>query len=161
MSASPTPLSGPRRGKALRVALVLSLALNLFFLGGAAWIRMHPLARHHGFAARLRAVGAGLDLDPQQHAAFIRYVADVRGGFRQRHQAIEPLIDQGWSELAKPEINKAALMRVVDQVADTRRTFEHKLAADTLSFLATLSPKQRARFVELARRHRHREGPGR
>lgn len=139
----------------MRVALVLSLALNLFFIGGAAWIRMHPPRWHHGFAERLRAVGTGLDLNPQQRAGFLRYTAAVHSDFRQRHAAIDPLIDQAWSELAKPTPNAADLMHLVDQVADTRRAFQHQLAGATLSFLATLSPQQRTRFVELARRHRH------
>jgi hypothetical protein len=42
-------------------------------------------------------------------------------------------------------------MQLFDQAGDQRRSLRRELAAATFSFLATLSPDQRAKFVELAR----------
>jgi Spy/CpxP family protein refolding chaperone len=42
-------------------------------------------------------------------------------------------------------------MQLFEEAAQQRRSFRRELATTTFSFLATLSPEQRAKFVELAR----------
>ena len=70
---------------------------------------------------------------------------------QQMHDAVEPLMSDAWSELAKPDTDEVTVTRLFDQAAQTRRSFQHELIPTTLSFLATLSPEQRAKFVELFR----------
>jgi Spy/CpxP family protein refolding chaperone len=40
-------------------------------------------------------------------------------------------------------------MHFFDQAAQARRGFQREMVTTTLSFLATLSPEQRAKFVQL------------
>ena len=69
------------------------------------------------------------------------------------------LIADAWSEIAKPDADQAKVIGLFDEAAQTRRGYMRELAPVTLSFLAKLSPEQRARFVELVRQkpweHRH------
>ena len=78
------------------------------------------------------------------------------------HETVEPLIGNAWSELAKPDADESKVMQLFDQAGEQRRSFRRELASATFSFLATLSPEQRAKFVELARQRpwpkRHQDG---
>jgi hypothetical protein len=69
---------------------------------------------------------------------------------------------KAWSEVAKPDADVATVVQLFDEAGQTRRGYMHELAPITLSFLAKLSPEQRAKFVELARQRpwakRHPEG---
>jgi hypothetical protein len=67
------------------------------------------------------------------------------------HQAVDPLMGKAWSEVAKADADAAKVVELFDQAGQTRRGYMHELAPITLSFLAKLSPAQRAKFVELAR----------
>jgi hypothetical protein len=118
------------------LVLTLSLALNLCFVAGALWIRFHgpPLPIYP--EERLQQIEPELALNPQQKQAFDIYAHTVRVRMQSMRDAIEPLIGNAWSELAKPDADETRVMQ---------------LATTTLSFLATLSPEQRAKFVELAR----------
>ena len=133
------------------VLLAVSLALNLCFIAGALWIRLQPPPP--GPAARIAAAAAQLSLTPAQHAAFERYFHAMRTQIEEMHANIRPLIADAWSELAKPDADAAAVMQRFDQAAQKRRGFQQQLTAETLAFLSTLSPAQRARFVDLARHH--------
>ena len=135
----------------LWMALTLSLVLNLCFIAGALWIRIQEPAVPTTPAERLQRIGAELVLDPQQRQAFERYSETVRSHMQQMHEAVEPLMNDAWSELAKPDADEATVKRLFDQAAQTRRGFQHELIPTTLAFLATLSPEQRAKFVELFR----------
>ena len=42
-------------------------------------------------------------------------------------------------------------MQLFDQASEERRAFMRDLTTTTLGFMATLSPEQRAKFVQLAR----------
>ncbi len=143
-------------------ALLLSLALNLCFVGGALWIRFHEPPLPTSPEQRLQQIGPQLALDPQQKLAFDRYAQTVRLRMQQMHEAIEPLVGNAWSELAKPDADDTKVMQLFDQAGEQRRSLRRELAAATFSFLATLSPKQRAKFVELARQRpwakRHQDG---
>jgi len=54
-------------------------------------------------------------------------------------------------EMTKPDADEVSVVRLFDEAGQTRRGFMRELAPVTLSFLATLSAEQRAKFVELIR----------
>jgi uncharacterized membrane protein len=133
----------------LWVALTLSLILNLCFVAGALWIRIHEPALPMTQEERLQRIGAELALDPQQRQAFERYSEAVRAQMQNLHEAVEPIMGAARAELAKPDADEATVVRLLDEAAQTRRGFQRELIAKTLSFLAVLSSDQRTKFVDL------------
>jgi uncharacterized membrane protein len=123
--------------------------LNLCFVAGALWIRIQAPAPPASPAERLQRIGAELALDPQQRQAFEQYSENVRSHMQQMRATVEPLMSAAWSELAKPDANQATASRLFDEAGQARRSLQRELLTPTLSFLATLSPEQRAKFVEL------------
>jgi uncharacterized membrane protein len=140
---------GATRHPLLWVALTLSLVLNLCFVAGALWIRIQGPALPASPAERLQRIGAALALDPQQRQAFERYSETVRTHMQQMRETVEPMMSAAWAELAKPDADQATAARLFDEAGQTRRGLQRELLAPTLAFLATLSPEQRAKFVEL------------
>ena len=141
--------SGPRR-YFLQVALALSLVLNLFFVVGAAWIRIHAPVPAMTPQQHLQQMADELGLDAQQRRAFDDYSKTMSERLQELRQAIRPLVSQAWSEVAKPQANETTIMQLVDEAGQRRREFVGRLTTTTLSFLATLTPEQRRKFVELA-----------
>jgi uncharacterized membrane protein len=144
-----TAARGATRHPLLWVALTLSLVLNLCFVAGALWIRIQGPALPASPAERLQRIGAALALDPQQRQAFERYSETVRTHMQQMRETVEPMMSAAWAELAKPDADQATAARLFDEAGQTRRGLQRELLAPTLAFLATLSPEQRAKFVEL------------
>jgi len=153
VTTAATTTRGAGRPRLVPVLLALSLALNLCFVGGAVWIRLHPPAMPLSPAERAHDMALQLGLDASQQAAFDRYVAAMRAGIQQMREGVAPAIGEAWSELAKPGANETAVMQRFDDAAQKRRSFQQQLTTDTLAFLATLTPEQRGKFVDLARRH--------
>lgn len=134
--------------------LAVSLVLNLFFVAGAVWTRIQAPPPSRGFEQRYQQMGTQLDLDPQQRAAFDRYVAAMRARGDNMRQQVAPLMAAAWEEAAKPHVDTTQALRLFEEASDKRRQFHHEAIAQTLDFLATLSPAQRARFVALSRERR-------
>ncbi|HTW51526.1 MAG TPA: periplasmic heavy metal sensor [Stellaceae bacterium] len=135
-----------------KVLLALSLALNLFFVIGALWIHVHhrhPLVMAP--ADRLEQMASEIGLNPEQKVAFAHYSQTMRDRLQALHDAVQPLISAAWSEVAKTRADEAKVMQYFDQADAQRRSFTRDLTTRTLSFLATLSPEQRAKFVQIAR----------
>jgi Spy/CpxP family protein refolding chaperone len=107
---------------------------------------------------RLERIGTQLGLDPQQKAAFEQYSQAVHTHMKLMHQAVDPLVSAAWSEVAKPDADEAKVLQLFDEAGQTRRSYMHELAPIALSFLATLSPEQRAKFVELFRQRPWEKG---
>jgi Spy/CpxP family protein refolding chaperone len=149
MLAEPAARGGvrPYLWKAL---LTLSLALNLFFVIGALWIRVHAPPPMPSAEDRLEQMAGALGLDSQQKQAFEQYSQTMRNRLQAMRDAVQPLIGNAWSEVGKPNADEAKVMQFFDQAAQERRGFMRDLTTTTLSFLATLSPEQRAKFVQLA-----------
>jgi uncharacterized membrane protein len=133
-----------------KVLLALSLALNLFFVIGAAWIRVHAPAPMLSPEDRFAQMASELNLDPQQQQAFAHYSQTMRRLLESMHNEVQPLIASAWSEIGKPQADEATVMQLFDRAAQQRRNFVHDITTTTLSFLATLSPQQRAEFIRLA-----------
>jgi Spy/CpxP family protein refolding chaperone len=131
--------------------LILSLALNLCFIAGALWIRVQGPPLPMSPEQRLQQIEPQLALDSQQKAAFDEYARTVRSRMQSMHEAIEPLVANAWSELAKPDADQTKIMQLFDQAGEQRRAFRPELVTATFTFLAKLTPEQRAKFVELAR----------
>ena len=162
MTAVSIALRPGSRRQLFRVILVLSLALNLCFIAGALWIRVQGPPLPMSPEQRLQQIEPQLALNSQQKTAFDEYARTVRSGMQSMHEAVEPLIANAWSELAKPDADEAKVMLLFDQAGDQRRGFRRELGTATFAFLAKLSPEQRAKFVELARQRpwakRHQDG---
>ena len=151
MTAVSVALRPGSRQHLLWVVLILSLALNLCFIGGALWIRVQGPPPPITPEQRLEQIEPQLALDPQQKAVFEQYARTVRLRMQSMREAVEPLVGNAWSELAKPDADNAKVMQLFDQAGDQRRAFRRELGTATFAFLAKLSPEQRAKFVELAR----------
>ena len=82
------------RSRILSAVLAVSLVLNVLFVAGAVWSRIEqPPAR--GLDQRFERIGAQLEMDPAQRAAFNGFIADMRGrrdeiGNRSRRYIVPP-----------------------------------------------------------------------
>jgi Spy/CpxP family protein refolding chaperone len=142
--------AGSGRGRLLGVLLAVSLALNLCFVGGAAWIRVH---RPVPPAARIAQISKELNLTPAQHAAFQNYFRTMRRRFQLMRTEIDPVIADAWGEIAKPQPDEAKITHDFELAGAKRRAFAEDATKNTLAFLATLSPDQRRDFVTMLRHH--------
>ena len=153
-TAGPSAAIGWPRRRLVIAVLVISVVLNVFFVAGAAWSRLHAPARWVGIEERYREMAGKLDLTGEQGIAFDRYVAAMQARTEKMHQEIRPLIATTWDEMAKPGADLAVITGRFDEASNKWRQFQRESTAQTLEFLATLSPAQRSKFVQLARERR-------
>jgi Spy/CpxP family protein refolding chaperone len=141
------------RGRLVWVALVLSIILNLLFIGGLFWIRA---AEHTppGPAERFSLAAGELDLSADQKKSLHALIGDVRQYGKALRENNKPLIDGIWSELSQTPPDQAKIDRLVDQAAENRRAFQRDMTAALGRFFAVLTPEQRNRFAELVKRPR-------
>lgn len=140
------------------ILLALSLALNIFFIGGAFWVRnTFPGPGIAGREQRIEAIAHEAGLQPAQKEALEAFVKSVRQRGRQLREANQPLIDAAWREMAKPEPDAAAIDAAFERTSANRRAFQRESLQALRSFLVTLTPEQRVRFLEAAR---HQNKPG-
>ena len=162
MTAASVALRPSSRQQLVWVVLILSLALNLCFIAGALWIRVQGPPPPMSPEQRLQQIEPQLALNAQQEAAFDDYARTVRSRVQSMHEAIDPLVANAWSELVKPDADEAKVMLLFDQAGEQWRAFRRELGTATFTFLAKLTPEQRAKFVELARQRpwakRHQDG---
>ena len=136
----------PQRPRILASVLAVSVALNLFFVGGALWTRLHapqPLTA----SERFHKLGQSLNLSPPQQTAFDQYVAALVSRNNRVRQATEPLMDEAWAEIAKPDPDQAKVLQLLDDFSAQRREVMHQAVGATLSFLAILTPEQKEKFL--------------
>lgn len=146
--------AGVRRSRLWIALLAVSLVLNLCFIAGGVWSRLHPPAGRLDLAQRYQQMAAQLDLDSQQRATFDRYVGGIRSRTEQMRQDTDPLMSGAWEELAKPQPDIAKVERLFDEAAEKRRVTQHEATLQTIELLGTLSPTQRAKFVATMREWR-------
>ncbi|HWI27060.1 MAG TPA: Spy/CpxP family protein refolding chaperone [Stellaceae bacterium] len=139
------------RSRLLWVVLVISLAVNAFFIGTAAWwaTSLHMLTP----AQRFRQIVHELSLSDDQRDAFQQFTIAARRGMRQLHDSNGPLLQKVWQELAKPQPDQDLIAKLVDQATENRRAYQRTMTAALSQFLADLSPDQRAQFIALTERH--------
>jgi len=139
------------RGRLLWVVLILSLAINAFFIGTAVW--WATSARMMTPAERFQTIVRELGLSDDQRDAFQQFVITARRNTRQLRESNLPLLRKVWDELGKPQPDQEAIAKLVDQATENRRAYQKTMTAALTQFLGNLSPDQRARFIGLTERH--------
>lgn len=140
------------RSRLLWGVLVISLAVNAFFIGTAVWwaTSAHMLTP----GERFRQIVHELNLSDDQRDGFQQFIISARRGMRQLHDSNGPLLHKVWQELAKPQPDQTLITKLVDQATENRRAYQKTMTAALSQFLADLSPDQRAQFIGLTeRRH--------
>jgi Spy/CpxP family protein refolding chaperone len=149
-------LSRPRLTAAL---LAVSVALNLCFVAGATWTRLKPPTATTT-SDRFQRLGQSLDLSTPQQAIFDQYVTGLIARNNRVRVATEPLMDEAWAEIARPNPDETRVLQLLDDFSTQRHATWHETIRATLSLLATLTPEQKAKFLanEQVRRNaaRHR-----
>ena len=145
---------GPRRSRLWIALLAVSLVLNLCFIAGAVWSRLHPPAARVDLAERYRQMAAQLDLDAQQRVAFDRYVSAIRSRTEQMRQDTDAPMSAAWEELARPQPDMTKVQSLFDEAAEKRRALQRETTSQTVDLLSALSPAQRAKFVATMREWR-------
>jgi uncharacterized membrane protein len=142
--------TSPSRRRWLIVALTVSVALNLFLIGVFAG-HMH---RHHGpppqaMAPRERFehIADNLGLNDAQKAAFGQFETVLRqhGATMRRANMAD------WAKIAEPATGPDQIAPLLADTVKNRTAFQQEVAAAMGKFLASLTPAQRASFIEEAR----------
>ncbi len=157
-----TEIAAPRRGVLPRlpwILVALSLALNMFFIGGFFWVRGEAARAHLRPAERFEMIARELNLDAKQRTAFEHFIGLMRMRTRHLREANIPLIQEAWAEMAKPQPDDAVIDRDLETATANRRAFQVDTSHALRGFLAALSDEQRARFVEFAKNRQDRDVP--
>jgi uncharacterized membrane protein len=141
----------PARGRVLWWLLILSLVVNLFFLGAMVWVRANvpvlPTPQE-----RMQAIAEELKLNPDQHDAFQQFLIQMRRSTRQLRDANMPLLQRAWEELVKQQPDQTLLAQIIDQTSENRRGYQKTMSVALAHFLGELRPEQRSQFVDLVKR---------
>ena len=139
------------RSRILSAVLAVSLVLNVLFVAGAVWGRIEE-APARGLDRRFERIGAQLDLDATQRAAFDRLLAELRGRGDKVQQQVAPLYRAAWDAAGNPTAGRGPrCFGCSTRLSTSGASSTARRRGETLDFLATLSPEQRGRFVALAR----------
>jgi uncharacterized membrane protein len=144
----------------LLIGLVLSLALNVFMVGGALYIHLvappppPPLPGH-----RLDVLAERLKLRPEQMAAFEEFHRALRRDQEELAAKDRPLLHDVWEEIAHDNPDAGKIQALVDQMAMHRHAFQIDTTAAVVRFAGMLSPEQRIRLSKAVMDH-HEGGPG-
>jgi len=154
MSAAEVADRAPKRRRGVVIVLVLSLALNVFFIAGLiGHLAFHVQFGHQpmGPIQRFERASHEMDLSGAQLAAFNGMIATLHQHRRETFQKNRPIFDQIWDQLAKSQPDDKAIADLIAQADANHIAFQKEATAAMESFLATLTPQQRAQFADLAK----------
>ncbi len=130
------------RGRGLLIALIASLALNLFliFAGASTYLLVRHTPPTATVAARQRAVAA---LNPADRKAFVAMLRANGARVRPDNRLARALRDRAWSGLAD---GSETAIQIKQQLADARalnQTSRDAVEEAVVDFGLTLDPQER------------------
>ena len=140
----------PKKGRLVKVALVLSLALNVCFIAGLVYSKV--VMEHWRGPPPLQTLAGELNLTQDQRKTFRAFTQVVREHGMALRDANTKLGAQIWDELSKPQPDPDKISQLFTQVADNRRDFQTDVSKALLPFLESLTADQRTKFIEIAKR---------
>jgi len=147
-------------GRWTLVALIASLALNLFLLGtgatalllGARWLRADPVQR----SIPHRAAAA---FTPDHRAAFLAMLRDEGTSVRGDNRQARRLRVDAWGSLGDTNLDPAAARAKLTQANALNQASRAKVEAAIIDFAVALPRPERAAFGQAMRRAILANGP--
>lgn len=133
------------------VLLALSLALNVFFVGGNVYTRMLVERLDKSPDERARLLAERLTLDARQRDAFGSLRAKVRARSEKYRGASRNSAARIWAEIRKDKPNQRVINRNLRVLSKNRLAFQMQASAIAIDFLARLDRQQKERFLTLAK----------
>jgi len=141
------------------VLFTISLALNVFFVGGHLYSQRlagaetarqaeaakKPVAK----PVRLTVEQIGLDVAQRTQFNTLRTRIIERG--KEYRTDSRDFVARLWAELEKTKPSVRVVERNLKKMADNRYAFQRRAAAHAIAFMAGLDANQKARFLELAK----------
>jgi len=156
--SAPNPPAGLKAPRLGTVALLLSLALNIFVAGGFCYAQLlaapksAPAAPQQPGPAperRLQMLVERLGIEPDSSHPF----KELRRGLHAAQQVLsaknQPLGEAYWEELAGAQPDEKHLQELVDQMNANRHEFQSNVTGVLVRFAATLTPEQRSQLVKI------------
>jgi len=136
------------RSKLPWILLAVSVVANIFFAGGAVYTM-------YGHGDRtMEQVVRKLDLSAAQQQGLLT----LREGVAARREGMTGARGgqrEAWlAEIASPTFDRERVVALVDGWSAQRGTYFVDLAQDLHAYVATLTPEQREKFLELAKERR-------
>lgn len=142
----------PSRRRWLIVVVAVSIALNLFFIGMVAGHFRHG----HRLASlnqreRFERIAADLKMNDAQRTAFQRFQTILRAN----GAAMRAANVAAWARIADPETSPDQITELLNTTVKNRTQFQQDVANAMGKFLTSLTPAQRANFIDEARNTPH------
>lgn len=148
----PVTRSLSRRPRLIEVALILSLALNCFIVGGVvmtAWHFRHPPMPPPDMAVDALAGGAGLS--PSETADLLSFARSVHLDAAITRAQNEPLGSSYLSELMQPNPRKDVLDKIESQIRSNKVSMHQKVSDDFINWFRQLDLQKRRFIIERIR----------
>ncbi len=139
------------KGKLVWILLGVSLAANLFFAAGALYSLYGEDHRGRPAAVSVDDVAERLELSPAQRDALQALRDKARNRARPSRAEREQRRATFLAELDKPEFDRARVEALMAERMARRQERILGIAEELHGYLATLTPKQRAGFLEMAK----------
>ncbi len=151
--------SSLRRPRVIEIALALSLAFNIFMLGGFAVTVLRfgpppPMAPEK----RMERLAHDIGIDPANSPAFEQFRTSLRLAYEDMHSKSQPLVDPFWIEMAKPQPDTQYVSRLMSDITANREAFQRHAAQAVVDFMLRLPPEQRAAFIRIVNDRRNVQG---
>lgn len=141
------------------VLFTISLALNVFFVGGHLYVqsRAGSQAAREAVTAkkppsatkRLTVEQIGLDVAQRTQFNAMRTQIIARG--KQYREVSRDNVERIWAELEKAKPSARVIEHNLRTLAENRFVFQRRAALHAIAFMAGLDANQKARFLELAK----------
>ncbi len=131
--------------------LVVSVALNAFFVGGYVNARLSA-EQVETPRGRISAVASQLNLSPEQHQAFRAMTERRREARRRLYREGAALSGAYWDELTSAAPDDARLAELGEQRLERRRAYQAESTALMRAFVERLTPEQRRQFAAFMKR---------
>ncbi len=141
-----------------KVAVIGSLALNVFLLGGIAGAAYQWLTTRHAFAAAAATRAephalrfAANDLSPERRKQFVDALREARREGRPFAQAAREGRREVLHAIGAQPFDRAALDAALARTRDADLAVRTRVETGVADFVATLSPDERAAFAQSLR----------
>lgn len=135
----------------IKVALLASLGINLFFAGWVLGVGLRPPPHGPG--------GPGGPFGPLEHelrgrlspdgmTKVDRLIAEIHAGFRREFGASEGIRDRLHTILITEPFNSAEFVRTLEELNAGRASFDSQTTRHIADFVASLSPQDRGIFAD-------------